>query len=90
MNTNIYSYLETSGGQSSNLYLKCCSFFSTTVLIRQLWQLKTVVFLFYLKNLTLLSFGDASNSNINRLQLPMTNTMACQEFVIEFKEKRKN
>jgi hypothetical protein len=26
-NTNIYSYLESSGGQSSNLYLKCCSFF---------------------------------------------------------------
>jgi hypothetical protein len=25
--TNIYSYLETTGGQSSNLYLNCCSFF---------------------------------------------------------------
>ncbi len=45
LNTNIYSYLETSGGKSYNLYLKCCSFFSTPVLIRHLWQLKTVVFL---------------------------------------------
>jgi hypothetical protein len=27
LNANIYSYLETSGGQSSNLYFKCCSFF---------------------------------------------------------------
>ncbi len=37
LNTNIYSYLETSGGQSSNLNL--------CMLIRHLWQLKTVVFL---------------------------------------------
>jgi len=27
LNTNIYSYLETSGGQSSNLYLKVVHFF---------------------------------------------------------------
>jgi hypothetical protein len=44
LNTNIYSYLETSGGQSSNLYLKVVHFFKP-VLIRHLWQLKTVVFL---------------------------------------------
>jgi hypothetical protein len=44
LNTNIYSYLETSGGQSSNTYLNVV-LFSTPVLIRQLWQLKTVVFL---------------------------------------------
>ncbi len=44
LNTNIYSYLETSGGQSSNLYLDVVHF-STPVLIRHLWQLKTVVFL---------------------------------------------
>ncbi len=59
LNTNIYSYLETSGGQSSNLYLNVV-LFSTAVLILNLWQLKTVVFLhwclicavlfFYLKN----------------------------------------
>ncbi len=35
LNTNIY-FFETSGGQSSSLYL-------TPVLIRHLWQLKTVV-----------------------------------------------
>ncbi len=31
LNTNIYYYLETSGGQSSNLYLKVVYFFSTSV-----------------------------------------------------------
>jgi hypothetical protein len=36
--TVFYSYIETSGGQSSNLYLNF-------VLIRHLWQLKTIVFL---------------------------------------------
>jgi hypothetical protein len=41
---NIYSYLETSGGQSSNLYLNVVHFL-TLVLIRHLWQLKTIVFL---------------------------------------------
>ncbi len=42
LNTNIYSYLETSGGQSSNLYSNVAHFL-TPVLIRHLWQLKTVV-----------------------------------------------
>ncbi len=46
LNTNIYSYLETSGIQSYNLYLMFVFFiFSTPVLIRHLWQFKTVVFL---------------------------------------------
>jgi hypothetical protein len=31
LNTNIYSYLETSGGKSSNLYLKVVHFFNTRV-----------------------------------------------------------
>ncbi len=31
LNTNIYSYLETSGGQSSYLYLNVANFFNTTV-----------------------------------------------------------
>ncbi len=43
LNTNIYSYLEASGGQSSNLYISMLFIFSTPVLIRHLWQLKTVV-----------------------------------------------
>ncbi len=42
-NTNIYSYLETLGGQSTNLYLNVVHFFNT-VLTRYLWQLKTAVF----------------------------------------------
>ena len=31
LNTNIYSYLETSGGQSSNAYLNVVQFFNTRV-----------------------------------------------------------
>ncbi len=31
LNNNIYSYLETSGGQSSNLYLNTVPFFNTSV-----------------------------------------------------------
>ncbi len=31
LNTNIYSYLETSGGQSFNLYLNFFYFFNTSV-----------------------------------------------------------
>ncbi len=31
LNTNIYSYLGTSGGQSSNLYLNVVHFFDTNV-----------------------------------------------------------
>ncbi len=31
LNTNIYFYLETSGGQSSNLYLNAVHFFNTCV-----------------------------------------------------------
>ncbi len=30
-NTNIYSFLETSGGQSSNLYLNIVQFFNASV-----------------------------------------------------------
>jgi hypothetical protein len=44
LNINIYSYLETSGGQSYNLYLNVVHFL-TPVLIRHQWELKTVVFL---------------------------------------------
>ncbi len=39
--TNINSYLKTSGGQSYKQYLKVVHL--TPVLIRHLWQLKTVV-----------------------------------------------
>jgi hypothetical protein len=31
LNTNIHFYLETSGGQSSNLYLNVVNFFNTNV-----------------------------------------------------------
>jgi hypothetical protein len=44
LNTNIYSYLEISGGQSLNLFLSLF-IFSTPVLIRHLRQLKVVLFL---------------------------------------------
>ncbi len=32
LNTNIYSYFETSGGQSANLYLNAVHFFNTSVI----------------------------------------------------------
>ncbi len=44
LNTKIYSYFETSGSQSSNIYLNVIHF-STLVLVRHLWQLKTALFL---------------------------------------------
>ncbi len=44
LNTKIYSYLETSGGQSSNPYLNFVHFLAPE-LIRNLWQHKTAVFL---------------------------------------------
>jgi hypothetical protein len=31
LNTNIYSYIETSGGKSSNLWLNVVHFFNTSV-----------------------------------------------------------
>jgi hypothetical protein len=43
LNTNIYSYLEKSGGLSFSLSLNVVHC-STQMLIRHLWQLKTVVF----------------------------------------------
>jgi hypothetical protein len=42
LNTNIYSYLETSGGQSTYTYINVVPF-STPELIRNMWQLKTAV-----------------------------------------------
>ncbi len=44
LNTNIYSYLDTSGGESCYLYLNIVHYL-TPVLNRHLWQLKIVVFL---------------------------------------------
>jgi hypothetical protein len=41
LNTNIYFFSETSGGQSSNIYLNVVHF-STPVYVRHLWQLKTI------------------------------------------------
>ncbi len=51
---NIYSYSETSGGKSSNLFIYFI--FSTPVLIRYLWQLKAVVFLHWCLILTVLLY----------------------------------
>ncbi len=64
LNTNIYSYLEMSGGQSYNFYLNVFHFLAA-VLIRHLWQLKTVVFLHccvILAVLLLLIFAFKANS----------------------------
>jgi hypothetical protein len=44
LNTNVYSYKETSGGRSFNLNLNVVHFFNTLIM-RQLWLLMTFVFL---------------------------------------------
>jgi len=67
LNTNIYSYLETSDGQSSNLYLNVVHF-STPELIRHLWQLKTIVFLhLYLICAVLLGFNETDTLKSNSI-----------------------
>jgi hypothetical protein len=64
LNTNICSYLETSGGQSSNLFLNVVNFLNTRVIIN-LWQLKTVAFLHWcLICVVLLNNVFLSNSKI--------------------------
>ncbi len=70
LNTNIYSYLETSGGQSSNLYLNAVHFL-TPVLIRHLWQLKTAVFPAQVSNMHC-SIGIYSFENDKNIVLPVT------------------
>jgi hypothetical protein len=61
-NTNIYSYLETSGGPSYNPYLNIVHFL-TPVLIRHLWQLRTVVFLHCCLICTVLMPNNMSSKN---------------------------
>jgi hypothetical protein len=65
LNTNIYSYLETSGGEISNPYLNVVLFvlFSTPELIRNLWQVKTAVFLHWcLTRVVPLKVGGSASS----------------------------
>ncbi len=68
-NTNIYSYLETSGGQSYNLY-ENVNFFSTPVLIRYLWKLRTVDFMHWclICNVLLNSKQAEEHQNITEAQ----------------------
>jgi hypothetical protein len=73
LNTNIYSYFETSGGQSSNLHLDIVYFFNT-MLIRHVWQLKKIVSLKWcLKCAVLNSQSPAlfscTNMNINNREI---------------------
>jgi len=64
LSSNIYSYLETFGDQSSMLYWNVVHF-STPRLIRHLWQLKTVIFLhwcvMHAALLTMTGFGTLTN-----------------------------
>ncbi len=56
LNTNIYTYLETFGGQSYNLYLNVVHF-STPEIFRHLWQLKNVAFLHQCQLLNVVHFS---------------------------------
>jgi hypothetical protein len=79
MNTNIYSYLETSGGQSSNTYLNVV-LFSTPVLIRQLWQLKTVVFLHWCL-ICIALFNDVLKTINDKITASLVKKMVVLEFL---------
>ncbi len=62
LNTNIYSYLETSRGEISNPYL-IVVLFSTPELIRNLWQVKTVGFVHWcLTRVAPLKVGGSASS----------------------------
>ncbi len=62
-NTNFCSYLETSGGQSSKLS-SMLFIFSMPVVIRDLWQLKTVAFLHWCLLLAVLFDEIVQNTKI--------------------------
>jgi hypothetical protein len=70
MNINIYSYLETFGGQSSNLYLNVVQI-STPVLISNLWQPKAVVALHWCLLCTLPVFDFSQNKSCKTYLRPM-------------------
>jgi hypothetical protein len=80
-------YIETSGGQNSNLYLSIVHF-STPVLIRQLWQLKTVVFLHSCLLFAALLLMLVDSFCI--IRLPILVSMAYEKFVfwIEYESMR--
>ncbi len=62
MNANTYSYLQTSGVQSSNLYSNVVHFL-TPELIRHLWQLKTIVFMHWCQICAILLFCESQIKN---------------------------
>jgi hypothetical protein len=65
LNTNIYSYLETSGGKSYNLFFNVLFDFSTPVLIRYLWQLKAFVIMHWcIISAVLLRRGPSLSTNV--------------------------
>jgi hypothetical protein len=63
MTTNIYSYLVTSTVVKVLIYIYMLLIFSTPVLIRHLWQLKTVVFLHWCLIRTVLLFTSVKHSS---------------------------
>ncbi len=71
LNANIYSYLETSGGKSYYLYLNVVHFL-TPVLIRHLWQLKTVVFLHWCLIICAVPLNKMINANSKYLLFKYT------------------
>ena len=78
LNTNIYSYVETSGGQSSNIYLKVVCFFNTSVnqtfvaaqadILLQLCLIWAVL-LFEYQSYLEISGGQSSNIYLNIVHL---------------------
>jgi hypothetical protein len=84
--TIIYSYLETSGGQSPNPYLNVVHF-SRPELIRNLWQLKTAVFLHWC---LLLAVPLAREPRIKRLWFLWPVKVAVEVFVKQGALQKRN
>jgi hypothetical protein len=84
LNTNIYSYLKTSGGQSSNLYLNVVHF-STPELIRHLWKLKTIVFLHWCLICAVLLEGLSDASFLGKLQVLPANVRLDRKVIAKYK-----
>jgi hypothetical protein len=88
-NSNTYSYLETCGGETSNLYLNVLifpTFIHNVTLIRHLWQLKTLVFLHWclirvvlLNRLQPCPKVEAGNTKGGSIVVQLTSCLTCSD-----------
>ncbi len=95
LNTSIYSYLKTSGSQSSNLYFNVVHFFNTSVNYTS-GQLETVVFLHLclIRAVLMVIYGEhfkasAGNTKGGRITVPLTSCLTGLDYpVLQIKNKK--